>query len=56
MTTAFAFINHSCEPNVALVFPHSSQNTLQEPQMQLMVIRHIPAGEEVRQWNLEPCR
>lgn len=50
VSPVFALVNHSCEPNAALVFPQSSENLAQEPQMQLSAIRPIAPGEEVRRY------
>ncbi|KAJ8519784.1 hypothetical protein ONZ45_g3293 [Pleurotus djamor] len=43
-----ALINHSCDPNAVIVFPRVSDSPDKEPQMQIIAIRPISAGEEVR--------
>ncbi|KAI0341475.1 SET domain-containing protein [Trametopsis cervina] len=47
VSPTFALVNHSCEPNAVLVFPRASSNKVQEPQMQLVVIRPIAPEEEI---------
>ncbi|KAN0085790.1 hypothetical protein V8E55_006924 [Tylopilus felleus] len=42
-----ALTNHSCVPNAVVVFPRSSKSKLNEPVMNLIALRDIPAGEEV---------
>ena len=40
-------INHSCDPNVVMVFPHSSDLVALRPNMQLVAIKAIKADEQV---------
>ncbi|KIY68820.1 SET domain-containing protein [Cylindrobasidium torrendii FP15055 ss-10] len=43
-----ALFNHSCQPNAVVVFPRAQRTPrLSEPQMQVIALRHISAGEEV---------
>ncbi|KAI5117278.1 hypothetical protein M0805_005603 [Coniferiporia weirii] len=42
-----ALINHSCDPNVAVVFPRSSSSALQEPALQVVVIQDVPPDTEL---------
>ncbi|CAL1709203.1 unnamed protein product [Somion occarium] len=48
ISPTMALVNHSCEPNVVMVFPHTP-NALssQEPLMHLIVIREISPGDQV---------
>lgn len=41
-----ALVNHSCEPNVVIVFPRSGPKK-DEPNLQVIAIREIQIGEEV---------
>lgn len=41
-----ALVNHSCDPNVVIVFPRSGPKK-DEPNIQAIAIREIQAGEEV---------
>jgi len=41
-----ALVNHSCEPNVVIVFPRSGPKK-DEPNLQVIAIRDIQIGEEV---------
>jgi len=41
-----ALVNHSCEPNVVVLFPRSGLKK-DEPNLQAIAIREIQAGEEV---------
>lgn len=41
-----ALLNHSCDPNAAIVFPRVD-NKEQEPLMYLVTLRHISPEEEV---------
>ena len=42
-----ALVNHSCDPNVAIVFPRAS-NKSDEPLMKSVALREINPKEEVR--------
>jgi SET domain len=43
-----ALINHSCDPNAVIVFPHvSASPTDEEPLMHVVALRSIEANEEV---------
>ena len=58
MSPVAALINHSCDPNVAVVFPRPKLSTLPghlkaekgptEPVLQVVAIQDIPAEEEVK--------
>ena len=41
-----ALINHSCDPNAVIVFPRVMTKD-QEPQMQVVALKHISPNEEV---------
>ena len=41
-----ALLNHSCDPNAVVVFPRVGTKD-QEPQMQVIALKDISAGEEV---------
>lgn len=43
---AAALINHSCDPNVAVVFPRSASTT-EEPVLNVVAIQDIPTGSEL---------
>ncbi|KAI0360613.1 SET domain-containing protein [Trametes cingulata] len=44
-----AFANHSCDPNAVIVFPRASGTpTSREPLLNLIALRDIAAGKEVR--------
>lgn len=43
-----ALVNHSCEPNAVVVFPHSAKDPAsQEPEAQVIAIRDISPGKEI---------
>ncbi|KAH8115929.1 SET domain-containing protein [Phellopilus nigrolimitatus] len=42
-----ALINHSCDPNVAVVFPRSSTSVLEEPAIHVIAIQDIPPDTEL---------
>lgn len=43
-----ALLNHSCDPNAVMVFPHAPDTpTTEEPRMHLVAIRDILPGEQV---------
>ncbi|KAG1867290.1 hypothetical protein DFJ58DRAFT_714474 [Suillus subalutaceus] len=41
-----ALFNHSCDPGAVIVFPRSSRNYAEEPQMQVIALRDISPNEE----------
>lgn len=41
-----ALFNHSCDPGAVIVFPRSSRNPVDEPQMQVIALRDISPNEE----------
>ncbi|EKM56908.1 uncharacterized protein PHACADRAFT_208075 [Phanerochaete carnosa HHB-10118-sp] len=47
ISPAMALTNHSCDPNVVIVFPRSSKKVTKEPQMQLIALRSILHEEEI---------
>ncbi|KAG2035155.1 hypothetical protein BDR03DRAFT_868689 [Suillus americanus] len=42
-----ALFNHSCDPGAVIVFPRSSRNPAEEPQMQVIALRDISPNEEI---------
>lgn len=42
-----ALMNHSCDPNIAVVFPRSNSSSPDEPTLSLIAIKDIPPGAEV---------
>ncbi|KAG2108658.1 uncharacterized protein F5147DRAFT_694186 [Suillus discolor] len=42
-----ALFNHSCDPGAVIVFPRSSRNSVEEPQMQVIALRDISPNEEI---------
>ncbi|KAG2144131.1 uncharacterized protein EDB93DRAFT_1153800 [Suillus bovinus] len=42
-----ALFNHSCNPGAVIVFPRSSRNPTEEPQMQVIALRDISPNEEI---------
>ncbi|KAG2064453.1 SET domain-containing protein [Suillus decipiens] len=42
-----ALFNHSCDPSAVIVFPRSSRNPAEEPQMQVTALRDILPNEEI---------
>jgi len=46
-----ALVNHSCEPNIVIVFPRPGPKK-DEPNLQAIAIREIQMGEEVRKRSL----
>ncbi|KAG2363956.1 hypothetical protein BDR07DRAFT_1402899 [Suillus spraguei] len=42
-----ALFNHSCDPSAVIVFPRSSRNLAEEPQMQVAALRDISPNEEI---------
>ncbi|KAK7683554.1 hypothetical protein QCA50_013389 [Cerrena zonata] len=48
VSPTMALVNHSCDPNVVMVFPHASDApTTTEPLMHLVALREILPGEQV---------
>ncbi|KAG2140635.1 hypothetical protein DEU56DRAFT_735015 [Suillus clintonianus] len=47
-----ALFNHSCDPSAVIVFPRSSQNPAEEPQMQVIALRDISPNEEADHWQI----
>ena len=52
-----ALINHSCDPNAVIVFPHPTPSSrtkdLDEPILQVIAIKDIPAQTEVGYYFLD---
>ncbi|OAX40443.1 SET domain-containing protein [Rhizopogon vinicolor AM-OR11-026] len=42
-----ALFNHSCDPDAVIVFPRSSQNSAEEPRMQVIALKNISPHEEI---------
>lgn len=42
-----ALFNHSCDPGAVIVFPRTSWNPVEEPQMQVIALRDISPNEEI---------
>ncbi|KAI0076540.1 SET domain-containing protein [Panus rudis PR-1116 ss-1] len=48
ISPTMALVNHSCEPNSVMVFPHTPNTpAIQEPRMHLVAIRDIAPGDEI---------
>ncbi|KAH8083324.1 hypothetical protein BXZ70DRAFT_579582 [Cristinia sonorae] len=47
VSPVMALVNHSCDPNAVMVFPHSSDSTVPRPNMQLIAIRDIKPNEQI---------
>jgi hypothetical protein len=41
-----ALFNHSCDPDAVIVFPRTSRNPTDEPQMQVIALRDISPHQE----------
>ena len=48
VSPVLSLFNHSCEPNAVLVFPGSPRGEKGSPSMQLVCIREINPGDEVK--------
>ncbi|KAL0958187.1 hypothetical protein HGRIS_000350 [Hohenbuehelia grisea] len=42
-----ALINHSCDPNAVVVFPHAASTKAKEPSMQVIALKDITPGSEI---------